>query len=182
MAAFDTHKAVKALCSAGFDDAQAEAVVDQINGAIHENVATRTDIDKLATKEELREEAASLATKADLERCASKVDLERFATKEELRDEVANLATKANLERCASKVDLERFATKEELREEVANLATKEELREEVANLATKEELIHATEKLELRIDIATSKNLKYIVGAAGAVVGVTKLFDLLFA
>ncbi len=151
MAAFDTHKAVKALCSAGFDDAQAEAVVDQINGAIHENVATRTDIDKLATKEELREGVASLATKADLERCASKVDLERFATKEELR-------------------------------EEVANLATKEELREEVASLATKEELIHATEKLELRIDIATSKNLKYIVGAAGAVVGVTKLFDLLFA
>ena len=46
MAAFDTHKAVKALCSAGFDDAQAEALVDQINGAIHENVATKTDIEK----------------------------------------------------------------------------------------------------------------------------------------
>ena len=33
MPAFDTHKAVKALCEAGFDDVQAEAVVDQINGA-----------------------------------------------------------------------------------------------------------------------------------------------------
>ncbi len=151
MAAFDTHKAVKALCSAGFDDAQAEAVVDQINGAIHENVATKTDIEKLATKEELRDDTVRLATKADLE---------RFATK----------------------VDLERFAAKEELREEIGNLSTKEELREEVANLATQEQLTHETEKLKLLIDISTSKNLKYIVGAAGAVVGVTKLFDLLFA
>ena len=151
MAAFDTHKAVKALCSAGFDDAQAEAVVDQINGAIHENVATKTDIEKLATKEELRDDTVRLATKADLE---------GFATK----------------------VDLERFATKEELREEIGNLSTKEELREEVANLATQEQLTHETEKLKLLIDISTSKNLKYIVGAAGAVVGVTKLFDLLFA
>ena len=138
MAAFDTHKAVKALCSAGFDDAQAEAVVDQINGAIHENVATKTDIEKLATKEELRDDTVRLATKADLERFATKVDLERFATKEELR--------------------------------------------EEVANLATQEQLTHETEKVKLLIDISTSKNLKYIVGAAGAVVGVTKLFDLLFA
>ena len=134
MAAFDTHKAVKALCSAGFDDAQAEAVVDQISGAIHENVATKTDIEKLATREELREDTARLATKTDLERFATKTDLQRFATK----------------------TDLERYATKQDLN--------------------------HATEKLELRIDIATSKNLKYIVGAAGAVVGLTKLFDLLFA
>ena len=169
MAAFDTHKAVKALCSAGFDDAQAEAVVDQINGAIHENVATKTDIEKLATKEELRDDTVRLATKADLERFATKVDLERFATKEELREEVANLSTKADLERFATKVDLERFAAKEELREEIANLATQEQL-------------THETEKLKLLIDISTSKNLKYIVGAAGAVVGVTKLFDLLFA
>ena len=50
MPAFDTHKAVKELCHAGFDNAQAEAVVDQISGAIHENVATRTDIETLGTK------------------------------------------------------------------------------------------------------------------------------------
>ena len=116
MAAFDTHKAVKALCSAGFDDAQAEAVVDQINGAIHENVATKTDIEKLATKEELRDDTVRLATKADLERFATKVDLERFATKEELREEVANLATKADLERFATKDDLRQEAEKFELR------------------------------------------------------------------
>ena len=82
MPAFDTHKAVKALSSAGFDNAQAEAVVDQISGAVNENVATKTDVERLATREELRDEVVRLATKADLE---------RFATKEELRQEVAEL-------------------------------------------------------------------------------------------
>ena len=42
--AFDTHRAVKALRNAGFDDAQAEAVTEQISAAIGENVATKGDI------------------------------------------------------------------------------------------------------------------------------------------
>ena len=42
--AFDTHRAVKALRSAGFSDAQAEAVTEQISTAIGENVATKSDI------------------------------------------------------------------------------------------------------------------------------------------
>ena len=83
MPAFDTHKAVKALSSAGFDNAQAEAVVDQISGAVSENVAT----------------------KVDLERFATKVDLERFATKEDLRQEVEKLELRlaAELEKQSSK-------------------------------------------------------------------------------
>lgn len=109
MAAFDTHRAVKALCSAGFNDAQVEAVVDQISGAIHENVATKTDIENLATREELREETARLATKEDLERFATKEDLARCATKEDLA-------------RCATKDDLERFATKDDLRQQAEKL------------------------------------------------------------
>ena len=44
MLAFDTHKAVKALRTAGFDDAQAEAVTEQISAAIGENIATKGDI------------------------------------------------------------------------------------------------------------------------------------------
>lgn len=108
MPAFDTHKAVKALRSAGFDDTQADAVVDQINGAINKNVATKTDLEQLPTKEELRQEIAKLATKEELA---------RYSTKEELRQEVAKLATK------------------EELRDEVAKLATKDDLRQEVAKL-----------------------------------------------
>ncbi len=100
MAAFDTHKAVKALCSAGFDDAQAEAVVDQISGAIHENVATKTDIDKLATKDELRQEVTTLATRDELRQAVAKL-----ATKNELRQEVEKLELRlaAELEKQSSK-------------------------------------------------------------------------------
>lgn len=69
MPVFDTHKAVKALCHAGFDDAQAEAVVEQINDAVNDNVATKTDLDRFATKE----------------------DFERFATKEDLAKQNATM-------------------------------------------------------------------------------------------
>ena len=82
MPVFDTHKAVKALCHAGFDDAQAEAVVEQISDAVNDNVATKTDLDRFATKE-------------DLERFATKDDLElwgaKFATKEDLAKQNATM-------------------------------------------------------------------------------------------
>ena len=42
--AFDTRKAVKALRAAGFDDAQAEALTEQIGVAVGENVATKNDV------------------------------------------------------------------------------------------------------------------------------------------
>ena len=42
---FDTHKAVKALRDAGFDDSQAEAVTEQISVAIGENLASKDDDD-----------------------------------------------------------------------------------------------------------------------------------------
>lgn len=102
MPAFDTHKAVKALCHAGFDDAQAEAVVEQINDAVNDNVATKTDLDRFATKE----------------------DLERFATKEHLEVWGSRFATKNDLQRFATKDDLQRFATRDDLQ----RFATKDDL------------------------------------------------------
>ena len=96
MPVFDTHKAVKALCRSGFTDSQAEAVVEQINGAVNENVATKQDlrdaVAPLATKEELRDAVALLATKEEL-----RVAVAPLATKEELRAAVAPLATKEEL-------------------------------------------------------------------------------------
>ena len=103
MPAFDTHKAVKALCEAGFDDVQAEAVVDQINGAITERLASKEDLDRtesnlsapiesLATKVELRAAIEPLATKAEL-----RAAIEPLATKAELRAAIAPLATKEEL-------------------------------------------------------------------------------------
>ena len=47
--AFDTHKAVKALKEAGFDDPQAEAVVATVGEAIGGSIATKADIAEVRT-------------------------------------------------------------------------------------------------------------------------------------
>lgn len=65
--AFDTHKAVKALREAGFEDAQAEAVIEQMrvapgeNMAMGENVATKDDLEKLELRMTLKMYAAVAA-------------------------------------------------------------------------------------------------------------------------
>ena len=80
--AFDTLKAAKVLKDAGFDDAQAEAVVATVGGAVGEPV-TKADLEPLATKAEMAELRASMkAEMADL-RTATKVDIA------ELRAEIA---------------------------------------------------------------------------------------------
>ncbi|MDE0192137.1 MAG: hypothetical protein OXQ90_12340 [Gammaproteobacteria bacterium] len=93
MPAFDTHKAVKALRHAGFDDVQAEAVVDQINGAITENLVFKADLAETernlavridTTKEDLRATVAALATKEDPRNYATKDDFANLITKEDL--------------------------------------------------------------------------------------------------
>ena len=42
--AFDTHKAIKGLKDAGFEEAQAEAVVSMIGEAMGENAATKEHV------------------------------------------------------------------------------------------------------------------------------------------
>ena len=55
---FNTHEATKALKSSGFNEKQAESVVETIDKAVNETVATKADLEvmasKMATKEELR--------------------------------------------------------------------------------------------------------------------------------
>ena len=99
---FNTHKAVKALKSSGFDEKQAESVVETINKAVNETVATKADLALLATKEELGTLADKMATKDDIKDMATKSDLEVQGAKiEALRETVAgiqeNMATKADL-------------------------------------------------------------------------------------
>ena len=60
MAMLDTLKAAKALKQAGFDDAQAEAVVATVGEAVGEHV-TKTDLEPLATKAELAELRSEMA-------------------------------------------------------------------------------------------------------------------------
>ncbi len=61
--AFDTHAAVKTLKEAGFEEAQAEAVVATVGGAMDENVATTADIQAL----EQRMMAHIAATTAEIQ-------------------------------------------------------------------------------------------------------------------
>ena len=58
---FNTHKAVKALKSSGFDEKQAEAVVETIDKAVNETVATKSDLALL--EKTVKAEIAKLETR-----------------------------------------------------------------------------------------------------------------------
>ena len=83
---FDTHKAVKALKQAGFDDSQAEAVVATVGDAIGENVATKgdtlalkADIGELRTDfSGLRSEFADFKTEITTDIAEFKTDIADF--------------------------------------------------------------------------------------------------------
>ena len=68
---FDTHKAVKDLQEAGFDEAQAEAVVATVGTAIIGNVATKQDVAdaRIDTKQDVAE--ARNESKSDIQKLGS---------------------------------------------------------------------------------------------------------------
>ena len=112
---FNTHEAVKALKSSGFDEKQAESVVETINKAVNETVATKADLAILAAK---------MATKDDIKDMATKGDIKDMATKDDIKD----MATKADLEVQGVKIDALR-ETVEGVKENIEkNLATKVEI------------------------------------------------------
>ena len=74
--AFDTHKAVKALCDAGFDASQAEAVTEQIGIAIGENLATKDDLWKV--RSDLQAEMKSLRSDLQAEMKNLRSDMEKL--------------------------------------------------------------------------------------------------------
>ncbi len=90
---FDTLKAYKSLQEAGFDEAQAEAVITTVGEAFAGNLATKDDIAEvtraMATKEDIRD----MATREDIRDMATKADIRDTATKADIRD----MATKADL-------------------------------------------------------------------------------------
>lgn len=79
------------------------------------NMVVKSDLDRFATKDEM---------KAELKRFATKKDLERFATKDDLR----NFATKDDLKQFATKDDLKKFATRDEMKVELKRFATKDDI------------------------------------------------------
>ena len=128
---FNTYEALKALKSSGFDEKQAESVVETINKAVNETVATKADLEvmasKLATKEELGALAAKMATKDEL-----KVLIK---TVEDIQENIKeNMATKDELKVLTKTVE----GIQENIKE---NLATKADLKAqgiEIANLETR--------------------------------------------
>ncbi len=52
---FDTHKVVKDLQDAGFDEAQAEAVVNALGSAIDRDVVRTEDLKDFATKTDMKD-------------------------------------------------------------------------------------------------------------------------------
>ena len=113
---FNTREALKALKSSGFDEKQAESVVETINKAVNETVATKSDLATLAAKMATKEALGTLADK--------------MATKDDIKD----MATKADLEVQGAKIDALR-ETVEGVKENIAkNMATKTDL----SNLETR--------------------------------------------
>ena len=102
--------------SSGFDEKQAESVVETINKAVNETVATKADLAilaaKLATKEELGVLADKMATKDDIKDMATKADLEVQGVKiDALRETVEGV--KENIAKnLATKVEISKLETR----------------------------------------------------------------------
>ena len=97
--AFDTHKVVKDLKRAGFNDEQTEAVVSAVGEAVGENVATKADLELVATKTDIQAALEPYATKTDL-----RTTLEPYATKADLRTTLEPYATKADIQETKAEI------------------------------------------------------------------------------
>ena len=91
--AFDTHKAVTALKQAGFEEAQAEAVVNTMGEALGGNVATKADLTEVRAALEVDMTAMKAALETDI--AAVKADIEqlRSETKADLATMRADMET-----------------------------------------------------------------------------------------
>ena len=123
---FDTHKAIKELQEAGFDEAQAEAVVATMGEVFTGNLATKDDFAN--GQREVEDIKHNMATKEDLADVQRDVDgiKQNMATKEDLADVQRdvdgikqNMATKEDLADVQRDVDgiKQNMATKEDLKE-----------------------------------------------------------------
>ena len=117
--AFDTLEAAKSLKAAGFDEAQAEAVVATVSHAVRAHTAPLASsiaaiADRMATKDEVATVADSVATVADRVATISST----MATK----DDVATMATKGEVATLADKLATisETMATKEYVKAAIA--------------------------------------------------------------
>ena len=116
---FDTHKAVKALKSTGFNEKQAESVVETINKAVNETVATKADLALMGAelggvKKTVNE---TVATKTDLALMGAELGGVKKTVRDIQDDIKENMATKSDLALLKKTVeDIDKnMATKDEI-------------------------------------------------------------------
>ena len=146
---FDTHKAVKDLQEAGFEEAQAEAVVATVGAAIVGNVATRHDV--IEARNDLRAEMQTL----DSER---KTDIQKLGN--DLRAEMQTLDSerRADIQKLGSDLRAEMQTLDSERRADIQKLGS--DLRDEM-------------QAMELRITLRMGG---LIIAGVGLIVALDKL------
>ena len=100
--AFDTHRAVKALCEAGAAEPLAEAFVETIGDAIGGNVATKADIS--ASEAALRADIAEV--KADVDRVETTLKTEIAESEARVQVKIASVQTEIANIRAELKTDI----------------------------------------------------------------------------
>ena len=108
-----------------------DMTLEELMTGMEKIFATKDDLERFATKEDLDQRLERYPTKDDLEK-----SLERYATKDDLVENLERYATKDDLVE-----SLERYATKDDLVESLERYATKDDLVENLERYATREEI-----------------------------------------
>ena len=100
--AFDTHKVIKDLEKAGFDEAQAEAVVAALGTVIGGNLVTKADLDvfKAEMKAEMQANTADLKAeiKEEISSVRSESKEETTSLRSEMKEESASIRSEFKAE------------------------------------------------------------------------------------
>ena len=167
--AFDTLKAAKGLRDAGFDGAQAEAVVATVGDAVQGHTtrlasSIETIAENMATKEYVATIAENMATKEYVATIA-----DNMATKEYVATIAENMATKEYVATIA-----DNMATTEYVATIAENMATKEYVATIADNMATKEYVAAAISELRAEIAVEFKTLYRHLWVMGTSIVGVT--------
>ena len=177
---FDTYKAVRQLREAGFDESQAAAMVSTMCDVLGGNLATKEDIQDMATKADVAAVRQEMATKEDLTAVR-----QEMATKAEVAAVRREMATKEDLAAVRQEM-----ATKEELASVRREMATKEDIASVRREMATKEDIASVRREMDSKPDKAdlhaqetrlTIRMGGMIFGGIGLVLAILRLFPDFF-
>ncbi|MEE3695155.1 hypothetical protein V2I21_08510 [Campylobacter sp. CLAX-22107-21] len=140
------------------------ATTEQLNLALLDK-ADRVMVDSLATKEEVNEEIAKLATKDEITPINEKIivieeSIERLATKEDVTNSLATKVDSSVIPTLATKDEIARLANQDELTPINNKLAEIETL---VPNFATKDEIAEFANMDTIRLELESKADVSVI-------------------